>query len=209
MDPLHSCHSPLLRSGRVRLWFQFWSQSFQSRCQEANQHFVVRVPKLVKNLKKFYRTCWKTSTLFRFKKSAFIPFNVFEESLPRHFERLSLTEADFNLCQLRICFGSFLGEFGSLQSARKQQKNQHLSNSVLVNLLHMDVVMFMAGKPVLRSWINLFWGALLLRYHDGWDKFHAYFSPSNKQIHFLDKLGMVVYKTIQWHLHCRFLLDMG
>ena len=40
-DPLHNCHSPLLRSGRVRLWFQFWSQSFQSRCQEANQHSVM------------------------------------------------------------------------------------------------------------------------------------------------------------------------
>lgn len=60
-DPLHNCHSPLLRSGRVRLWFQFWSQSFQSKCQEANQHSVTFfVRKIVKNQKKLFRTYWKT-----------------------------------------------------------------------------------------------------------------------------------------------------
>ena len=60
-DPLHNCHSPLLRSGRVRLWFQFWSQSFQSRCQEANQHSVMFfVRKIVKNQKKLFWTYWKT-----------------------------------------------------------------------------------------------------------------------------------------------------
>lgn len=184
-DPLHNCHSPLLRSGRVRLWFQFWGQSFQSRCQEANQHSV-------------YVFCAK-----KHQKSEEIIWNILKnthdsdsknlgESLPRHFER-SLTEADFNLCQLRICFGSFLGEFGSLQV-------QHLCNMVLVNLLHecydlhgwelrFNRFSLQQKSLRLRSWINLFcFGALLLSEYS-WNPHGlgqvecTQTSPSNKKMH--------------------------
>lgn len=141
------------------------------------------------------------------------------ESLPRHFER-SLTEADFNLCQLRICFGSFLGEFGSLQV-------QHLCNMVLVSLLHGCYDLHGWGAPFqqiftstkitdLRSWINFFWGALLLwlcvgniRYAHGWDKSNAHKPVLPTKRCAFCKIGwawwLVVYKTLQWYLHSHFL----
>lgn len=123
-DPLHNCHSPLLRSGRVRLWFQFWSQSFQSRCQEANQHSVSFLCEKSSKIRRNYLEHIEKHPWFGFKKSWRVSAKEFWEIT--HWGWFQSLPAQNLLWKLPW----------GVWEPPSATSLQHLCNMVLVNLLH-------------------------------------------------------------------------